>query len=276
MARELFRIPFLDLPVWGYGAMVLLGFLSANWLFLRGARRAGIEVEKIQDMPLVLVLCGLGGGRLFYVIQFWERDFAGQGWLEPFKIWNGGLVLYGAIVVGLLSFFLICLRKSLEWRQVLDLIAPALAVGIGFGRVGCFLNGCCWGDSCAVDFPLAVVFPPGSPPAFANGIPGGPSFPLHPTQLYSAAQGFILALLLWRISPLLAGRPGRAFGLLMALYAVGRWTLESVRADHAITAGDWTVSQGISLGFLVCGGILWILAPRRGNSSSAAPQEGSL
>ncbi len=269
MARELFRIPILDLPVWGYGAMVLLGFLAANWLFLSGARRAKIAVEKVQDMPLVLVLCGLGGGRLFYVIQFWERDFAGRGWLEPLKIWNGGLVLYGAIIVGLITFAILCKRKNLDWRRVVDLIAPALAIGIGF------LNGCCWGESCAVDFPLAVIFPAGSPPAIANGVAGGPSYPLHPTQLYSAAQGFILAVLVWRIAPRLGHRPGRVFGLLMMLYGVGRWTVESVRADHAITAGEWTISQGISIGFLACGAILWLLAPDEGKTSAKTiPSEG--
>ena len=198
--QELFRIPtpFGDFPIFGYGAMVLCGVLVGIYLLRKGAVRRDLNPEAVSDLAIYLVLFGAVGARTWYLIQFRDQVFSGGNWWEAFALWKGGLVLYGAIAGGLLGFAWLQRRQQFgSTRDLLDVIAPALAIGIAFGRIGCYLNGCCWGGTCPPDFVFGVVFPAGSPPAFALGDGNFPSPTLHPTQLYSAAQGIILCALLW-------------------------------------------------------------------------------
>lgn len=267
--RELFRIPtpFGDLPVFGYGAMVLFGVLGAVLLLRAGARRRQLDPDRLTDLAVLLVLFGVIGGRVWYLIQYRHEVYAGGDWLETFRLWRGGLVLYGAIAGGLIALaWLQRKRRYGPWRDLLDLIAPAVAIGIAFGRLGCYLNGCCWGEVCAADWPLAAVFPPGSPPSFSYGDGSGFSPPLYPTQLYSACQGLILALILWRAGAHLGHRPGRTFAIFLGLYSLGRGVIELIRADHGIGPGQWTVSQLVSVVVLVLAGWLWFSAPSAGES----------
>jgi phosphatidylglycerol:prolipoprotein diacylglycerol transferase len=264
LLRELFRIPtpLGDFPVFGYGAMVLLGVLSGLWLLRAGARRSKLDPDSLSDLTVMLVLCGIIGGRVWYLIQFRERVYADGDWIETFRLWNGGLVLYGAIAGGLVGFYLLQRRHSYApWRQLLDLIAPALALGIAFGRIGCFFNGCCFGGVCPADWPLAAIFPPGSPPSLAHGDGLHPSPTLHPTQIYSSIQGAILALLLWFAGGPLAARPGRTFALFLGLYSIGRSLVESIRGDHGVAQGEWTVSQWASIAAFALALWLWNTAP---------------
>ena len=265
MARELFRIPFLDLPIYGYGTMVLLGFLFGYLYVLRAARREGIPSEKIQDLPVWMVLSGLLGGRLFYFIQFYGEEFAGQPW-RVFKIWEGGLVFYGGLILGAVAFLLYCRRYSLPVLPMLDVMAPATAIGLAFGRVGCFFNGCCWGKACEAGFALGVQFPAGSPPATAQSA----SPWVHPTQLYSSLNAFLLALLLWAIWRQRPA-PGTVIGLLFGLYRVSRFVLEGIRGDHQVDPGVWTVSQTVSSGFLLLGASLVIYAQWRRSQDRSSP-----
>ncbi len=241
MRRELFRIPWLDLPIYGYGMMVLIGFLAGYLFVLRGSRREGIPAEKVQDLPIWMVLSGLLGARIFYFFQFYETEFNAGRWTRFFKIWEGGLVFYGGVILASLAFLLFCRRGKLPLLEMLDVMAPALAIGLGFGRIGCFMNGCCWGRECAPDFPLAVRFPAGSPPATLENA----SAWIHPSQLYSSANAFLLALLLWAVwrrRPL----PGTVIGLLSLGYGISRFVLEGIRGDHGVEPGEWTVGQTIS------------------------------
>lgn len=273
--RELFRIPtpFGDFPVFGYGAMVLLGVLIGTFLLKRGARRRGLNEERVADLPISLVLFGLLGGRAWYCIQFRDEVFANGDWTAVFRLWEGGLVLYGAIAGGLLGFVWMQRRQSFgDTRDLLDVIAPALAIGIAFGRLGCFLNGCCWGGVCDPGFPLAVIFPASSPPALAFGDGLGASPPLHPTQIYSTVQGVILCGLLWVAAGRWADRPGRTFALFLGLYSIGRSVIESIRADHEVLAGNLTVSQKASLVAAAVAIWLWVGAPRRSADPLTAPE----
>ena len=271
LLRELFRIPtpFGDFPVFGYGAMVLLGVLSGLWILRRGARRRDLDPDSLSDLTVVLVLFGIIGGRAWYLIQFREQVYASGDWFETFRLWRGGLVLYGAIGGGLLGFALMQRWRNYgPWRDLLDLIAPALALGIAFGRLGCFLNGCCWGAVCPEDWPLAAIFPPGSPPSFDHGDGSLPSPTLHPTQIYSSLMGAALAILLWKLGSRLAARPGRTFSVFLCLYAVGRALIETIRSDHGTAPGEWTVAQMASIPALLLGAWLWLSAPHR---KAAAP-----
>jgi len=261
VARELFRIPLIDLPIYGYGAMVLLGFLAGYFFVLRGAQRDGIEREKVQDLPIWMVFSGLLGARLFYFMQFYSTDFSDGRWWHVFKIWEGGLVFYGGLILGAVTFLIYCRRLKLPILPMLDLMAPATALGLGFGRIGCFLNGCCWGKACDASFTFAVRFPAGSPPASLDA----PSPWIHPAQLYSSLNAFLLGLLLWAVwrrKP----APGTVIGLLFLLYGVSRFLLEGIRGDHGVAQGAWTVSQSVSSAGIVLGVILLIGAKIVANS----------
>ena len=229
MARELFRIPWLGLPIYGYGMMVLIGFLAGYVFVLRGVKREGISPDRVQDLPVWMVLSGLIGARIFYFIQFYDAEFSGGNWLEVFKIWKGGLVFYGGMVLGAVAFLGYCRRYRLPPLPMLDVMAPAMALGLGFGRIGCFLNGCCWGKTCDAGFALAVQFPAGSPPAGADQV----SPWVHPTQLYSSANAFLLALVLWAVWRRRPA-PGTVSGLFLALYGTSRFVLEGIRGDHGV------------------------------------------
>lgn len=251
--------------------MVLLGVLSAMMLLRMGARRQQLDADSLSDLAVMLVLCGIVGGRVWYLIQFRHEVYADGDWFETFRLWRGGLVLYGAIAGGLLGFAVMQRRgKFGPWRQLLDLIAPALAIGIAFGRLGCFLNGCCWGGECAAEMPLAAIFPPGSPPSFQFGDGSEPSPPLHPTQLYSSLQGFLLAAILWFTGPKLA-RSGRTFALFLLLYPLGRGLIETIRADHGVLEGELTWAQLTALPAILFAIYLWRSAPSTAPPASASP-----
>ena len=279
MRRELFRIPGLDWPIYGYGTMVLLGFLLGYIYVIRAARREGIPTEKVQDLPIWMVLSGLLGGRLFYFLQFYGDEFSGGRWTRVFKIWEGGLVFYGGMILGVLAFLLFCRRHKLPVLPMLDIMAPATAIGLGFGRIGCFLNGCCYGRECAADAPFAVRFPEGSPPASAlPDVTTGLSQWIHPTQLYSSVNAFLLALLLWAVWRRRPA-PGTVIGLLFALYGVSRYVIEKIRGDHGVSEGFWTVSQTISLGAITLGMGLFVFAHigrRASNGAGGSPSGGAL
>lgn len=259
MRQVLFTIPLLGgIKVFGYGLMLFLAFLASTNLAARLARREELDPDVIHDLSLGMFLGGLVGARLFYVVQYWGVNV--HSLLDVFKVWEGGIVLYGSIIGGTLVFFLYRLLRPFPLRPYLDAIAPALALGIAIGRFGCFLNGCCYGDVCSL--PWAVSFPEPSPPwqahAYAHLI--GPdvhrSLPVHPTQLYSVIDGLILTLLTLAYFPV-RRRDGEVMALLMVTYPVTRLLIEYLRSDERVFFAGMTISQNVSLLFLAWGLVFW-------------------
>ncbi|MCA1686065.1 MAG: prolipoprotein diacylglyceryl transferase [Planctomycetia bacterium] len=162
-------------------------------------------------------------------------------------------------------------------RPFLDVIAPALALGIAVGRFGCFLNGCCYGDVCRL--PWAVSFPEPSPPWQAHHAAHliGPdarwSLPVHPTQIYSVIDGLVLVLLLLAYYPH-RRRDGEVMALLMVTYPVTRVLVEYLRNDERVFFAGMTISQNISLALMACGLSFWYglsrLPPSRYADSAGA------
>lgn len=157
--------PGLGLPIRGYGVMLLAGVLAGMQLALGRARKSGIDPEHIYSMALGMFAAGIAGARLFYVIEYWDqfqRDTLSESLGAMLNITQGGLVVYGSLFGALPLAWLYVRRHGLEWLQMADIIAPSLLLGLALGRIGCFLNGCCFGAPCEV--PWAVSFPAGSPP----------------------------------------------------------------------------------------------------------------
>lgn len=155
----------VGVAVRGYGLLLLIGVASAVGLALIRARRAGIAADDIFGLALWLFIGGIGGARLFYIIEY-RDNFIGGG-LGPtlrqmLDFTRGGLVVYGSIIGGSAAMFLYCARRAISPFRMGDVVIPCLFLGLFFGRIGCLMNGCCYGGRCE-EGPLALSFPQGSP-----------------------------------------------------------------------------------------------------------------
>ena len=187
--------------------------------------------------------------------------------VAPFALWDGGIVFYGCIIGGVIGLLVYCRRRKIDPLVLADVIAPSLFVGEGFGRIGCFLYGCCFGAEC--NLPWSVQFPPdsitferlvqrGTIPADALS-----TVPLHPTQIYSSVAAFLLAgLLAW----FYRRRPfdGAVLAMAWIIYPVNRYVLEIYRDDEPGRLGlALTFSQLMSIGLLVTGvAAMWWFSKR--------------
>jgi phosphatidylglycerol:prolipoprotein diacylglycerol transferase len=260
MRQVLFRIPGVGLPIFGYGLMLFLAFLVSMNLAAWRAKREKLSPELIFDLALWVFVGGLLGARIFYVAQYWGIRV--HSLWDVLKIWEGGIVFYGSVMGGTAAFFLYRALRPFPLGPVLDVVAPSLAVGIALGRVGCFLNGCCYGDLCdPAKVPWAVSFPKDSAPWWDQVRHGqiaqsaAHALPVHPTQLYSAIDGLVLFGLLTAFYPL-RRRDGEVMALLMVTYPLTRFLIELLRNDESVFFAGMTISQNVSV-FLLAGGLLY-------------------
>ena len=285
-------LPALDdgagVPVRGYGVMLLAAAAAGTWLSIGRGRRAGFDADTILALGMEVFLWGLVGARLLYVIEYREQFFPpGRGWTEGMRavlnVAAGGLVVFGALPTSGLAAWWFARRRGLSILRLADCIAPGLLVGLALGRVGCLLNGCCYGGPC--DLPWAVRFPPESPPWFdqmargmlppASAEADAPwSLPVHPAQLYAALDAGFLAILAVLFTPV-ARRDGAVFALVLTIHPVARMLLEAIRVDEPPALGTpLSISQLISLGLLAAAGLLWwwvLRQPPRPPEATQAP-----
>ena len=218
MHPEIFHFGFLHLR--SYGLLLAIAFLVGTWLGLREARRLRLDEDRMVTIILVTLVSSIVGARILYVLE--HVDEFRQGWGSVFALWQGGLTLYGGIVAGSLGGLLTARQLGLPMWLVADALTPSLALGTMFGRIGCFLTGCCYGRPTHV--PWGVVFPPDS---FA-GLEFGPT-PVHPSQLYFALAGLGLFVVLWPLRTRIA-TPGVLFWTFLLLFALVRIPLDFTRA----------------------------------------------
>jgi len=158
MYRKLFEIPFIHLTVWSYGLMMVIGFLSAIFIIRLLSRDITSNPQHIINAALYSLIAGVVGARLFYVVHYF--DGFRHNLLSVFAIWHGGLELLGGVVFAVLVIFLYLRHHKLPVRRYLDILAIGLLAALAFGRIGCFLNGCCFGRP--TELPWGVRFPYGS------------------------------------------------------------------------------------------------------------------
>jgi phosphatidylglycerol:prolipoprotein diacylglycerol transferase len=156
------------LPIRGYGVMLLLAMVAAVFIAVHRARQVGYPTEAIVTMTFFAFVFGIGGARLFYVVQFWNEQFdrGGDLWATLLSIANvtqGGLVVYGGFIGGGLGILGYLLWNNLPVYRTGDIVAPSLMIGLAIGRIGCLLNGCCYGGVCDKPW-MALQFPAGSVP----------------------------------------------------------------------------------------------------------------
>ena len=207
-----------------YGFMVAAGVLAALILFSWTAPRRQLSASACRDFCFWMVLAGLLGSRIFYVIFHWP-EFAGQP-SAMLAYWRGGLMFQGGVLGALLLSPIFLKRYALPFWPTADVMAPSLALGQAFGRLGCLGAGCCYGGPAAPGHPLALIFPPGSL------APAGQ--PLWATQLMESAGLFSLTLLLFliiRSNLRFFCRPGRLAALYLMCAGLLRLLMEFFRGD---------------------------------------------
>ncbi len=251
MFPDLLDLGFLHLKT--YGACMAIGFILSWKVVERLSGR-----KDLGDLLIYLMVGGVLGSRIAYVIEHWRAEFAANPWTVV-RVWEGGLVFYGGLILSILIFFLWCLIKKVRPLALADLLAAIFPLGHACGRIGCFFYGCCWGK--VSDSPFAVAFPRHSPAWYEQMHQGLidssalQSLPVLPTQLFEAAALLVLFAVL--LAVYLKKRRYTA-GLYLIGYAAIRFTLEYLRGDPRASVFALSIGQTISLGLALLGALfIW-------------------
>lgn len=166
----------VPLRVYGYGLMLVSGFLCGIWLARWRAKRAGENPDNMTQCSILALVGGVAGARAAFVIENWDTEFArSENTLaEIMNITSGGLIYYGGVLLAIVLVVAYLRFKRLGIRRYLDILAASMMIGLAFGRVGCLLNGCCYGARCSEDWPLAIKFPMYSKPLIKADGSAGP------------------------------------------------------------------------------------------------------
>jgi phosphatidylglycerol:prolipoprotein diacylglycerol transferase len=241
-------LQFGQFTIHWYGVMVALAFALGLWTASRRGLRSGFAPEKILDLGPWLIIGGLLGARIFYVTEYWREEFADKPFQEVFMIQHGGLVFYGGFMGAALGCIIYARWKKLPFWRLADVIAPSIALGSVFGRVGCLLNGCCYGRVCTL--PWAIHFPDDHE---THGLA------LHPTQIYDSLLNLVLYLALaWLYRR--KKFDGQILATFLMSYAVTRSFVEHFRGDYSaehIHAG-LTPAHLVSIGIFTAGVVLFL------------------
>jgi len=253
---ELFHVGFIHIR--SYGLMMAVAFVVGTFLALRESRRLSLDEDKVVNVILVTLVASVLGARMLYVLEHLP-EFRRE-WTSVLALWQGGLTLYGGVAAGTFAGLVAAKRMKLPIWITADALTPALALGTMFGRIGCFLNGCCYGRP--TNLPWGVTFPPDS---FA-GLEFG-NARVHPSQLYFALAGLVLFVFTWSTRKRFRV-PGTLFWTFMILFALIRIPLDFTRAYEpgalALTVWgvDVTQSQVTSVAIALFGALM-ILRLRR-------------
>ncbi len=231
-----------------YGLMIAVGFLTALMIVLKRGKKKGLSEDTIYGIFYCAIIGGLLGCRLlFYIVEF-------PNILKtPSILWDfaNGYVVYGGIIGGILSSYVYVKRKHEEFLPYFDVVMPAVAIAQGFGRIGCFCAGCCYGAE--TTSPFHVVF------THSDFAPNG--VPLIPTQLMSSAGDFLIgAFLIWFSTK--TEVKGRTAAMYLILYGIGRFCIEFFRADYRGSLGVFSTSQIISFVIVAVGACMMAIAPK--------------
>ena len=246
MKNELLTIG--PITLYGYGLMIAIGIIAAYIVTEYRAKKMNLNHEKIFALVIWCLIAGMLGAKLMYCITQIKEIVANPRILLKIE---DGFVVYGGIIGGILAGYLFCKKEKLNFLKYFDLVMPSIALAQGFGRIGCYLAGCCYGME--TDSHFGIVFPEGS--IAPSGIH------LVPTQLISSGLDFVNFLVLIALAKRVKA-DGQVAGFYLIFYSVGRFILEFFRGDLIRgNVGSLTTSQFISiLTFVIGCGIVLVRA----------------
>lgn len=231
-----------------YGLMIAIGFLAALLLCLYRGKKKNLSEDIIYGIFFCAIFGGMAGSRILYYIVEIPHIIE-----DPSILWNfkNGYVVYGGIIGGVLTSLIYCKIKKQRFLTYFDLVMPAVSLAQGFGRLGCFFAGCCYGRE--TDAWYGITF---HNSAFApNGVK------LIPTQLISSAGNFLFCALLL-IYAKREPKEGRVAAAYLLLYGIGRFLIEFLRNDYRGSVGVLSTSQLISIGIVALGVVLFLVASK--------------
>ena len=262
MCPELFYIG--PIPVRSWGLMLAIGFLLGIYYVKRVTNRDGKPFEPFLTVAYIMILGGIVGARLAYIALHWS-DFSDDlgAMFNPFhsdQFGIAGMNLYGGVLVAIAGSYLYCRFRKLPVLEVFDYFAPALGLGIAVSRIGCFLNGCCFGTP--TDMPWGVTFPVGSIPYAVYGTQS-----IHPAQLYSSLYGLVIFLVLHFMMKR-KRFAGQLVAVAFVLEAFFRFVIEYVRYYEdamwfRIDGIQPTYNQVVSVLLSVTGLIIYLVQVRK-------------
>ena len=229
-------------PFRSYGVMLMIGFLLGLYRAVRAAKRRGMDAAGVVDVCLYSLLAGIVGSRLIFILLNWSEFRGNMG--DILSVWQGGLSFHGGILFALGATYAYARAKRIPFMTIADLLAPSVAIGYAVTRIGCFLNGCCYG------VPTSVVW--------GVQFPNVDELARHPTQLYSAAASFLIYLALVRVEK--AERPrGYVFAAYLALYSVYRFSIEFLRKGTTADVLVLGLTQAQIASVVICIGAVFAL-----------------
>ncbi len=254
MHNELFTIG--NVTIYGYGLMIAIGVMMAYLVTEYRAKKHGLDGDPVFAILLIGVSSGFLGAKLLYFITILDEIIA-----NPSLLWTrlaDGFVVYGGVIAGILVVSLYCKIKKLHFLSYLDIAVPSIALAQGFGRIGCFLAGCCYGQES--DLPIAITFEHSS--YAPNGVP------LFPSQLVSSAFDFVHFFVLCALARK-NRTPGKIGAFYLIFYSIGRFIIEFFRGDlERGNVGGLSTSQFISIFVMITGIIMLIVFQQKGRTAA--------
>lgn len=242
MFPELFSWGFIHVRSWG--VLIAVAFLVVMSLISASAKKIKLMTpDDVLEGGIIAIFCGVLGARIAFVVEYWP--LFKSDWKEILMIQHGGLVFYGGLFLALISLVVWARARKFSLIKILDITAPAMLIGIGIGRIGCFLNGCCYGKLTTHPWGRHFLDVPGI---------------VHPTQLYEFMGAVALGLLAYALGRVRKFNDGQMLGLCFIFYGVLRFGIELLRVNpvyYSLSSAQW-----ISLG-LMAGGICLFFYGRR-------------
>ena len=256
MFPRLFHIGSFNVPT--YGFLVALGVLIGLWISVRNSQKQGIDPDHAWNLGILVVLCGILGAKILYIINDWSTYAAHPGEIFSLSTLQAGGVFSGGLIAALLAAAWYIRKHHMPALGTCDAFAPGLALGHAIGRIGCFSAGCCYGKPTTHWWGVTFTSP------LAAELVGTPlNQKLQPTQLFESAvelaNFFILTWMLKRKK-----FEGQVFGAYLVLYGVARYFLEFIRDDPgrgSVFGGIMSGTQLISIFLVITGGLIWWWRP---------------
>jgi len=253
---QLFHIGRFFLPT--YGLLVSTGVLIGLWISVRNSEKQGINPEHAWNLGILVVLCGILGAKILYIVNDWNYYTTHPGEIFSFATLQAGGVFSGGLVAAFAMAAWYVRKNHMPALRTCDAFAPGLALGHAIGRVGCFAAGCCYGKPTGRFWGVTFTSP------LASAWAGTPlNKALEPTQLFeSAVELANFFILMWMLKR--KKFDGQVFGAYLFLYGVARYFLEFIRDDPgrgSVFGGIMTGTQLISIGLVLAGGLIWWLRP---------------